>query len=69
MQFGVRQVTTCRRYPQRFDPEGNSRARTRQPVGWDKEASCVSRTPLKGGTRAGRRLATEETSSTLAMKK
>ena len=26
------------------------------PFGWDKEASCESRTPLKGGTRAGSRL-------------
>jgi hypothetical protein len=40
-----------------------------QPVGWDKEASCVSRTPLKGGTRAGRRLATEKTTFPLAIKK
>ena len=31
------------------------------PSGGTKEASCVSRTPLKGGIRAGRRLATGET--------
>ncbi|MBZ5667335.1 MAG: hypothetical protein LAO30_22380 [Acidobacteriia bacterium] len=55
--------------PPRVELVNQSGADARSPSGGTKEASCVSRTPFKGGTRAGRRLATEETTSTLAIKK
>ena len=44
----VRHLATCRRYPWCLGCRArNSGARTHQPVGWDKEDFCVSRTPFE----------------------
>jgi hypothetical protein len=41
-------VATCQHYPQCLIRQETAGRGRRQPVGWDKEASCVSRTPLNG---------------------